>query len=301
MIVSGFDHTPELSERVITDDRVAGVTLTGSTGAGRAVAAIAGRALKKTVLELGGSDPFVVLADADIEAAARWAVRSRFQNSGQSCIATKRIIVEEPVAAAFTEHFLGFVKQLRLGDPRDPEVTIGPVARADLRAALARQADQSVAQGAQILTGGRAPERSGFYYEPTVLDQVVPGMPVLVDQVFRPVVPIVTATDAESAIAVANDTRFGLGSNLWTADLDRAQDLARRLHAGHTAINGMTTSDPRLPFGEIKDSGYGRELATHATRVRQRPRGRRRGGVGASKRPRADRIVARDDRGPSTR
>jgi succinate-semialdehyde dehydrogenase/glutarate-semialdehyde dehydrogenase len=239
------------------------VTLTGSTGAGRAVAAIAGRALKKTVLELGGSDPFVVLADADIRAAARWAVRSRFQNTGQSCIATKRIIVEEPVASDFTEQFLSSVELLRLGDPRDPDVTIGPLARADLRAALERQVDQSVAQGAQVLTGGKTPERPGFYYEPTVLDHVAPGMPVLVEEVFGPVVPIVTTPDAESAIALANDTTFGLGSNLWTADLDRAQDLARRLQAGHTAINGMTTSDPGLPFGGIKDSGYGRELAIY--------------------------------------
>jgi succinate-semialdehyde dehydrogenase/glutarate-semialdehyde dehydrogenase len=263
VIVAGFDHTPQVSERVITDERVAAVTLTGSTGAGRAVAAIAGRALKKTVLELGGSDPFVVLADADIDAASRWAVRSRFQNAGQSCIATKRIIVEEPVANEFTERFLSFVELLRLGDPTDPDVTIGPVARADLRDALIRQVDQSVAQGARVLTGGNVPERPGFYYEPTVLDQIEPGMPVLVEEVFGPVVPIVTASDAESAIALANDTPFGLGSNLWTADLDRAQDLARRLDAGHTAINGMTTSDPRLPFGGIKDSGYGRELATY--------------------------------------
>jgi succinate-semialdehyde dehydrogenase/glutarate-semialdehyde dehydrogenase len=263
VIVAGVEHTPDVSERVITDDRVAAVTLTGSTGAGRAVAAIAGRALKKTVLELGGSDPFVVLADADIEAAAKWAVRSRFQNAGQSCIATKRVIVEESVAGDFTEQFLSLVELLRLGDPREPDVTIGPVARADLRATLERQVDGSVSQGARLLAGGKAPERPGFYYEPTVLDRVEPGMPVLVEEVFGPVVPIVTAPDAESAIALANDTTFGLGSNLWTADLDRAREFARRLHAGHTAINGITTSDPRLPFGGIKDSGYGRELANY--------------------------------------
>jgi succinate-semialdehyde dehydrogenase/glutarate-semialdehyde dehydrogenase len=261
VIVAGFEHTPEVSERVITDDRVAAVTLTGSTGAGRAVAAIAGRALKKTVLELGGSDPFVVLADADVQAAARWAVRSRFQNTGQSCIATKRIIVERSVAADFTDELLRAVEQLRLGDPKDPEVTVGPVARADLRAAVVRQVDQSVALGARVLVGGKAPERDGFYYEPTVLDQVVPGMPVLVEEVFGPVVPIVTVPDVDTAISLANDTSFGLGSNLWTGDLERAVDLARKLQAGHTAVNGMTTSDPRLPFGGIKDSGYGRELA----------------------------------------
>jgi len=263
VLVASAERTPEVSDRVITDNRVAAVTLTGSTGAGRSVAAIAGQALKKTVLELGGSDPFVVLADADLEAAAAWAARSRFQNAGQSCIAAKRIIVEEAVADAFTERLLAHVARLRIGDPTEAGVTIGPLARADLRDALARQVRESVEQGARVLTGGRAPNRPGFYYEPTVLDRVSPGMPVLSEEVFGPAVPIVRAADADEAIRLANDSRFGLGSNIWTSDLARGQDLAVRLDAGHTAVNWMTTSDPRLPFGGIKDSGYGRELSRH--------------------------------------
>jgi succinate-semialdehyde dehydrogenase/glutarate-semialdehyde dehydrogenase len=262
VLVAGFERTPEVSERVISDDRVAAVTLTGSTGAGRAVAAIAGRALKKTVLELGGSDPFVVLADADVEAAAAWAVRSRFQNAGQSCIAAKRIIVEESIAEPFTERVLAHVAELALGDPTQPGVTLGPLARRDLRDACARQVRESVEQGARVLAGGRVPDLPGFYYEPTVLDQVSPGMPLLGDEVFGPAVPIIHAADADDAIRLANDTRFGLGSNLWSSDLARGEALALRLDAGHTAVNGMTSSDPRLPFGGVKDSGYGRELSS---------------------------------------
>jgi succinate-semialdehyde dehydrogenase / glutarate-semialdehyde dehydrogenase len=263
VIVAGYDATPEVSERVITDDRVAAVTLTGSTGAGRAVAAIAGRALKKTVLELGGSDPFVVLADADLDAAARWAARSRFQNTGQSCIAAKRIIVEDAVADDFTERLVARVGALVMGDPTDPAVTLGPVAREDLRDALERQVRESVEQGARVLIGGRVPDRPGFFYEPTVLDHVTDDMPVITEEVFGPAVPIVRAADADAAIAVANDTRFGLGSNVWTSDLERGEELALRVDAGHTAVNWMTTSDPRLPFGGVKDSGYGRELSAH--------------------------------------
>jgi succinate-semialdehyde dehydrogenase / glutarate-semialdehyde dehydrogenase len=263
VLVASVAGTPSLSERVIGDDRVAAVTLTGSTGAGRAVASITGRALKKPVLELGGSDPFVVLADADLEAAAVWAARNRFQNTGQSCIATKRIIAEEQVADAFTERLLAQVGELRIGDPTEPGVTVGPVAREDLRDNVARQVRESVEQGARVLTGGRVPDRPGFYYEPTVLDQVSVGMPVLTEEVFGPAVPIVRAADADAAVRLANDTRFGLGSNVFTSDLARGAELALRLDAGHTAVNWMTTSDPRLPFGGVKDSGYGRELSTH--------------------------------------
>jgi succinate-semialdehyde dehydrogenase/glutarate-semialdehyde dehydrogenase len=263
VLVAGVEQTPALSERVITDDRVAAVTITGSTGAGRAVAAIAGRSLKKTVLELGGSDPFIVLADADLEVAAAWASRSRFQNAGQSCIAAKRIIVEQSVAEEFTDRLLAHVGRLRIGDPTEPGVTVGPLAREDLRDALARLVRESVEQGARVLAGGRVPDRLGFYYEPTVLDHVSSQMPVLTEEVFGPAVPIVLADDAEEAIRLANGTRFGLGSNVWTSNLDRGEELAVRLDAGHTAVNGMTASDPRLPFGGVKDSGYGRELSRH--------------------------------------
>jgi succinate-semialdehyde dehydrogenase/glutarate-semialdehyde dehydrogenase len=266
VVVAGVERTPGVSERIIGDDRVAAVTLTGSTGAGRAVAGIAGRALKKTVLELGGSDPFIVLADADIAAAADYAVRARFQNNGQSCIAAKRIIVEEAVAEEFTARFLAGVARLVTGDPAAPGVTVGPLARADLRDAVARQVAESVRLGARVLAGGQAPDRPGFYYAPTVLDQVTADMPVLAEEVFGPAVPLVLARDADHAVELANDTRFGLGSNVWTGDLERGAAIAARLRAGHTAINGMTASDPRLPFGGVKDSGYGRELSGHGIR-----------------------------------
>jgi succinate-semialdehyde dehydrogenase/glutarate-semialdehyde dehydrogenase len=263
VLVVDVERTADVVDGVIADARVAAVTLTGSTRAGRSVATAAGRALKKTVLELGGSDPFVVLADADLEAAAAWAARSRFQNTGQSCIAAKRIIVEEAVADAFTEKLLAQVRDLRLGDPTDDGVTIGPLAREDLRDAVERQVRDSVARGARVLVGGRVPHRAGFYYEPTVLDEVRPGMPVLEEEVFGPAVPILRVPDAEAALELANASTYGLGSAVWTSDLGRGEVLAARLDAGHTAVNGMTVSDPRLPFGGVKESGYGRELSHH--------------------------------------
>jgi succinate-semialdehyde dehydrogenase / glutarate-semialdehyde dehydrogenase len=205
----------------------------------------------------------VVLADADLDAAAAWAARSLFQNTGQSCIATKRIIVEQPIADEFTERLLSHVNKLVLGDPTDPAVNIGPIARADLRDAVAHQVRESVDQGANALIGGRVPDRPGFYYEPTVLDHVSPGMPVLTEEVFGPAVPIVRAADPSEAIKLANQTSFGLGSNIWTSDPERGVELGLRLDAGHTAVNWITTSDPRLPFGGVKDPGYGRELSAY--------------------------------------
>jgi succinate-semialdehyde dehydrogenase/glutarate-semialdehyde dehydrogenase len=263
VLVVGTERTPEVSAAVIEDDRVAAVTLTGSTRAGRSVAAVAGGALKKTVMELGGSDPFVVLSDADLDAAAAWAVRSRFQNTGQSCIAAKRIVVEESVAEVFVGKVLDQVGELKLGPPTEPGVTVGPLAREDLRDAVERQVRQSVDQGARILVGGHIPDGPGFFYEPTVLDHVRPGMPVLEEEVFGPAVPVVRAGDSAEALRLANESAYGLGSAVWTADLERGESLAARLEAGHTAVNGMTVSDPRLPFGGIKDSGYGRELSHH--------------------------------------
>ena len=263
VLVVSPERTADVSAKVIEDDRVAAVTLTGSTRAGRSVAAIAGGALKKTVMELGGSDPFVVLADADLDAAAAWAARSRFQNTGQSCIAAKRIVVEESVAEAFVGKLLGRVGDLRLGPPIDPGVTVGPLAREDLRDAVERQVRQSVGQGARILAGGRIPEGPGFFYEPTVLDHVRPGMPVLEEEVFGPAVPVVRAADSAEALRLANHSAYGLGSAVWTTDLEGGESFAAGVEAGHTAVNGMTVSDPRLPFGGIKDSGYGRELSHH--------------------------------------
>ncbi len=262
-VVVGVEQTADVAAAIIADDRVSAVTLTGSTRAGRSVAALAGRALKKTVMELGGSDAFVVLADADLDEAAAWGARSRFQNTGQSCIAAKRLVLEETIADEFTEKFLDNVRALRLGDPMKEEVTIGPLARIDLRDAVERQVRESVALGARILIGGRVPDRPGFYYEPTVLDNVAPGMPVLEEEVFGPAVPILRARDRDEAVAIANNTSYGLGSAVWTSNLESGQAVATRLEAGHTAVNGMTVSDPRLPFGGVKDSGYGRELSHH--------------------------------------
>jgi len=263
VLVVSPERTADVTAAVIRDDRVAAVTLTGSTRAGRSVAAVAGQALKKTVLELGGSDAFVVLADADLDAAAAWAARSRFQNTGQACIAAKRHVVEEQIADAFTEKLLEYVRALRLGDPAEDGVTVGPLAREDLRDAVERQVRESVAQGAQALIGGRVPDLPGFYYEPTVLDHVVPGMAVLQEEVFGPAVPLLRARDSEEALRLANDSAYGLGSAVWTSDLAAGEAFATRLEAGHTAVNGMTVSDPRLPFGGIKASGYGRELSHH--------------------------------------
>ncbi len=253
-------------EAIVADPRVAAVTLTGSETAGSQVAATAGRHLKKTVLELGGSDAFVVLADADVTAAAQVATRSRFQNAGQSCIAAKRFIVEDAVHDAFVAALVGNVQQLRVGDPSDAQTQVGPLAREDLRGALDRQVRESVAMGATVAIGGTALDRPGFYYAPTVLTGVEPAMPVFREETFGPVAAVVRARDAGDAIALANDCEFGLGGSLWTRDLAEGRRLAGEIESGNVFINGMTASDPRLPFGGVKKSGYGRELAAFGIR-----------------------------------
>lgn len=251
----------EQLQPVIADPRIAAVTLTGSVGAGRAVAAAAGAVLKKTVLELGGSDFFIVLDDADIEEAARIGVASRFQNAGQSCIAAKRFIVTRRCAGDFTEALRTRAAALVVGDPTQEETRMGPLARADLRDSVHEQVAKSLAQGAGLALGGEIPAGPGAFYPPTVLTSVTPEMPVLAEEVFGPVAPVWVVADEAEAIRAANDTPFGLGGNLWTADVERAQRLAARLHTGGVFINGMTASDPRLPFGGVKESGYGRELS----------------------------------------
>lgn len=251
---------------IIEDERVVAATLTGSERAGMSVARHAGGCIKKTVLELGGSDPFIVLRDADIEAAAQTAVRSRFQNAGQSCIAAKRFFVEAAVAEAFTARFVAGARALRMGDPQREGTELGPLARADLRDELERQVQASTRAGARVLCGGKRPLRSGFFYEPTVLAEVPMGAPALTEELFGPVAPIVVVDDADEAVAHANASRFGLGANLWTRDLALAKRLAREISSGNVFINGMTASDPRLPFGGVKKSGYGRELAAFGLR-----------------------------------
>ena len=250
-------------ERVIGDQRVAGVTLTGSEAAGRLVAETAGRNLKKSVLELGGSDPFVVLADADIGTAATVACRARNQNNGQSCIAAKRFIVEEAVADDFEQRFIAAVAALKVGNPMDRGNQVGPLAREDLVEDLERQVDESVRLGARAVIGGSRIKSDGYYFEPTVLTNVRPGMPAYHEETFGPVAAVIRVRDAEDALRVANDTDFGLGSNIWTSDVERGKRLAERVEAGLVFINGMVASDARLPFGGVKRSGYGRELSEY--------------------------------------
>ena len=252
--------------QLIDDARIVAVTLTGSDAAGRSVAAAAGRAIKKTVLELGGSDPFIVLEDADLAAAVETGVRARYQNTGQSCIAAKRFIVVGSVFDAFRERFVETVRQLRVGDPSARATQIGPLARNDLRDDLDSQVRRSVANGATVLIGGTRRAGRGYFYEPTVLDQVTPAAPAACEEVFGPVAALLRVRDAGEAVRVANQTAFGLGASLWTNDLARARRLAGDIEAGQVFINGMVASDPRLPFGGVKASGYGRELSAFGIR-----------------------------------
>jgi succinate-semialdehyde dehydrogenase/glutarate-semialdehyde dehydrogenase len=248
---------------VIEHPLVRAVTLTGSTPAGKAVAAQAGAVLKKTVLELGGSDPYLVLDDADLDHAVPICVRSRLINGGQSCIAAKRFIVVEPVLAAFTDRFVALMKTQKVGDPVVEGTEVGPQARHDLRDDLHQQVLASVAKGARLLLGGEVPPGRGAYYPPTVLADVKPGMPAYDDELFGPVAAIIRARDEQDAVRIANDSAFGLGAAVFTRDAQRGERVARALEAGATFVNGQVVSDPRLPFGGIKESGYGRELGSY--------------------------------------
>lgn len=264
-LVVAANEVSTITARVIEDPRVAAVTLTGSERAGAAVAAVAGAAIKKTVLELGGSDPFVVLADADVPAAAAAAVRSRFSNAGQSCVAAKRFVVLEDVAEEFIGHLITQVELLRVGNPREPGTTMGPMARRDLRDGLVAQIESTVAQGATLVTGGHAIDGPGCFVEPTVLDHVRPGMSAFVEETFGPVAAVVRAADDDDAVALANDTDFGLGASVWGTP-DHALAVGRRIRSGALFVNAPVVSDPRLPFGGIRRSGYGRELSAEGVR-----------------------------------
>lgn len=248
-------------EDVIWNEQVRAVTLTGSTAAGREIAAAAGRALKKTVLELGGSDPYIVLADADVERAAGTCAASRLINAGQSCIAAKRFIVEDAVFEKFTAAFVEKMRRVKMGDPMLEDTEVGPLARADLREALHKQVAASIAQGARCLLGGAIPEGPGYFYPPTVLTDVVPGMPAFDEETFGPVAALIRARDAGEAVRLANKSPYGLGAAVFSENIERAEAVAKQLEAGFVAINDFVRSDPRLPFGGIKDSGYGRELS----------------------------------------
>jgi len=247
--------------RVIEDPCIQAVTLTGSEQAGRQVAAGAGECLKKTVLELGGSDPFIVLEDADLDVAVPQAVKTRFLNAGQSCIAAKRFIVVAEIAEAFLARFQTAVEALQAGDPQDETTTLAPMARQDLRIELHRQVQDSIAAGAVVVTGCVPLPGEGAYYAASILDQVTAGMPAWEEELFGPVASVIRVADEQETVAVANGSRFGLGASVWTADQARGEGIARQLQAGAVFVNGMVKSDPRLPFGGIKASGYGRELA----------------------------------------
>jgi len=256
-----------LVEDVIRHPLVRAVTLTGSTAAGRAVAQAAGHTLKKSVLELGGSDPYVILSDADLDAAAETCVNSRLINSGQSCIAAKRFVVVQSVRDAFEKKFVKRMEAKRMGDPHAEDSDIGPQARHDLRDDLHRQVLESVEKGARCLTGGRIPDMKGAYYPPTVLTDVRKGMPAFDDELFGPVAAIIPVANEEEAIRVANDSVFGLGAAVFTNEVERGRRIAREsLEAGACFVNAFVKSDPRLPFGGIKESGYGRELGPHGIR-----------------------------------
>ena len=259
-LLIGSEHV----EKVIQHQAVKGVSLTGSTPAGKSVAAIAGRELKKCVLELGGSDPYLILQDADLEDAAKKCAAGRLLNAGQSCIAAKRFIVEEDVYAEFLEHFTHEMNKAHFGDPFDEDTTMGPLARADLRDELHRQVRSSVEKGAEVILGGEVPLRKGAFYPPTILVNVKPGMPAYDEELFGPVASVIKVKDKQEAIQVANDTVFGLGASVFTSNLKMGENIAEmQLDAGCCFVNDFVKSDPRLPFGGIKESGYGRELSAH--------------------------------------
>lgn len=257
----------EAIDTLIAHRHVAAATLTGSTRAGRAVGANAGQALKKSVLELGGSDPYLVLADADVPLAVAKCAESRLINGGQSCIAAKRFIVVPEVRDAFQAGLVEALARVTPGDPLDPDTELGPLARHDLRDALHRQVEQSIARGARCLLGGRIPPGPGVFYPPTVLTDVGPGMAAYHEETFGPVAAIIPVADEAEAIRVANDSCYGLGAAVFTRDLERGERIARELvEAGCCFVNDYVRSDPRLPFGGIKESGYGRELAEYGIR-----------------------------------
>jgi succinate-semialdehyde dehydrogenase len=246
---------------VINDQRVQGASVTGSVGAGSAVASEAGKVIKKTVMELGGSDAFIVCEDADIPKAVAAGIRGRFHNAGQVCLAAKRFILIDKIADEFERIFVDATKSIKVGDPFDPAIQMGPMARVDLRDSLHKQVEGSVARGARVLCGGEPVKGKGAFYTPTVLTGVTEGMPAFDDETFGPVAAITRVPDLDAAVRAANASQFGLSGNIWTRDVEKARKVARELYTGGVFINGVTASDPRVPVGGVKNSGYGRELS----------------------------------------
>ena len=253
-------------EAVLAHPYIMAATLTGSESAGSQVASAAGKYIKKTVLELGGSDAFIVMEDADLETAVSTAITARMLNQGQSCIAAKRFIVMESVAEEFTAKLKKGLEILKIGDPLETDTQVGPMARPDLVNDIDRQVKASIEAGAILVTGGKPAEGPGCYYLPTILKEIKKNMPVYYEETFGPVVSIITVSSEEKAILVANDSPFGLGGSVWTTNLKRGEAIARKIETGAVFVNGLTKSDPRLPFGGIKKSGYGRELADYGIR-----------------------------------
>lgn len=251
------------ASQLIETDTVAAVSLTGSTQAGAHVAELAGRNLKKCVLELGGSDPFIVLADADINLSCQVALQARTINTGQSCIAAKRFILEKPITAEFEKKLIEHFKTLKVGNPMDETVNIGPLAKPEIRADLEQQVHDAVSKGAKVLVGGKSIAGKGYFFEPTLLTNITKDMAVYREEVFGPVMTLFTVENAEAAIAMANDSEYGLGASIWTKNPTLAEKMAGEIESGFVSINGMVKSDPRLPFGGIKKSGFGRELGKY--------------------------------------
>lgn len=254
------------TRRVLENPAVKMVSLTGSDKAGSEVASVAGKYIKKSVLELGGSDPFIVLDDANLKSAAEIAVKSRMQNAGQSCIAAKRFIVVPEIKEQFVEMLAEQISKLKIGNPAEETTEVGPMAREDLARAVIKQINVSVRRGAKIVVGGNRPPWKGAFVNPTLLTDVKPGMPAFDEEVFGPVAAVIEAKDTEDAIALANKSQYGLGASIWSEDLEKATRLAKRINSGSVFINGMVKSDPRLPFGGIGRSGFGRELSYHGLR-----------------------------------
>ena len=265
-LVVAEPDVPTVTRRLIEDPRIGAVTITGSERAGRAVGAAAGDAIKKSVLELGGSDPFVVLADADLPRVAAMATRGRFLNAGQSCISPKRFVVDASVAEEFTRLLVDEVGKLAVGDPEAPGTDVGPMAREDLLEGVQRQVEASVEAGARLLAGGHRLEGPGNFYAPTVLTDVAPGQPAYDAELFGPVATVIVADGDDDAVRIANDTRFGLGASVWTDDPERGIAVARRIRSGAVFVNAVVASDVRMPFGGTRASGYGRELAAAGIR-----------------------------------
>jgi succinate-semialdehyde dehydrogenase/glutarate-semialdehyde dehydrogenase len=265
-LFANLNVSSEEVEKIIENEHIIGVTLTGSGPAGRSVAAIAGKNLKKSVLELGGADAYIVLEDADLEKATDQLMQGRLKNNGQTCIAAKRLIIVDEVYDDFLKMYKKKLKNAKMGDPMDKENYIGPMARHDLRDELHEQVEKSVKQGAKLVLGGKIPKDKGAYYPITILTNVKPGMEAFEEELFGPVASVIRAKNEKHAIELANNSKFGLGSGVITRDKKRGEKVALQLEAGNSFVNKMTASDPRMPFGGMKNSGYGRELAAHGIR-----------------------------------